>query len=246
MGQIDDCLLERAESSESRLSSRSRRLKWGALAASLALAVLIAVPTVNDLNNRIQLGDRSSGVKAKYTAGNVYSVSSESMLIALSEEELFTYFETAIFEGTIKKLDNIVLNFNGHTMPRALAEIRVEQVYRGDLKAGDTAVILLPCNVGNGVWVEDTDTVVAMRKGMRGIFMPMVYDSDSTFEANGATLYLEEIADFGFPDGARYAFLDSGSAPIFDKWAYPSLEGVTSFDEIRDFVIEMIEKTTVE
>ncbi len=242
MEQVDDDLLERSERNTAKLKRRAW-LKWSSIAACAAVAVLTVVLLAGQAW-RIPLGDRSAGVTARYAVGNIKVSPSENMLIYLTEEELFTHWETAVFEGTIKKIDNIVLSFNGDTMHKALAEIKVERIYRGELTVGETAVILLPCSVGNGVWVEDTDTTIAMKVGTRGIFMPIIYDNDSFIESHGATLYLKELANYGFADGSRYAFLDTDSGLVFDEHAYPSLKGATSFDEIREFVAEMVEKTS--
>ena len=242
MGQVDEGLIESAEAVDEK-KKPPHWLKWGSIAAAVTLAVLVSLPLLGGANN-IELGDRSIGVTVKHTNIDPNKRQAENMLIYLTEEELFTHWETAIFEGTVKKVDNIVLDFNGAKEYRALAEVSVERVYRGELTAGETAVILLPCSVVNGVWVEDTDTVIATQEGKRGIFMPIVYDDDSYFEYNGATLYLNELAPYGFADGLRYIFWDTASGAVYAKNAYPSLEGVRSFDEIREYVVEMIAKTS--
>ena len=143
----------------------------------------------------------------------------------------------------MEQVDNIVLDFNGSENYRALARIRVEAVYRGPCQAGDTVTVLLPCPILDGFWVEDTEVVSAMSPGVRGIFMPMVYDETSVQEENGATLALLDVAQYGFADGSRYAFLETEDGLIFAQWAYPSLAGAESLDQVEAFVTGIIAKT---
>jgi hypothetical protein len=60
-------------------------------------------------------------------------------------------------------------------------------------------------------------------------------------EENGARLYLQDLAEYGFPDGARYAFLDSGRGLIFNRYAYKSISSASSLEEIEKYIIKMIE-----
>lgn len=241
MGLIDDELIERSERA-TKTFGRRNFIKWGSIAACVTV-LLASIGFIAGSANIIPLGNESYGVTARYNFLNLNLSASEDCLVYLTEDELFTNWYTAIFEGTIKKIDNIELSFNGEKMHRALAQIKVEQVYRGDLVPGDIAVVLLPCSIGNGIMTSDSGVVSRMREGMRGIFMPIVYGEDSYIEMNGATLYVKELASYGFADGLRYAFLVDGSKLVFSRSAYPTVQNAESLDEIREYVIKMIEKT---
>ena len=166
---------------------------------------------------------------------------SSCSLIYLTEEELFTYFDTAVFRGTVREIRNIELDFNGDSAYRAIAEIEVERVYRGPCEAGETVSVMLPCPIEQGLWVEDTETVSAMREGMSGIFMPVVYDSEnSRWEQNGAVLIKKDLVDYGFADGVRYAFLETELGLIFDRGAYESIADAQTIDEIEEYILDMI------
>ena len=123
---------------------------------------------------------------------------------------------------------------------RAIAEIEVETVYRGSCNAGDIVSVLLPSPVMNGFWAEDTDTVSSMQAGMTGIFMPIVYDDTSVREQNGARLALKDIADYGFADGVRYAFLETQNGLVFSRSSYESISDATTLDEIENYILNMI------
>lgn len=213
--------------------------KWGAIAACLALA-LLTVPMVNN-QEKIKLTDASSGVTVKYTKGTPAFYSS-GKLVTLSEEELFAK-DTAIFKGTIISIDNIVLDFNGIEQYKAIAKITVEDVYRGNAQINKTISVLLPGPIDEDKKMEDTETTSAMSEGMTGIFMPIAYDETSVWQISDSTLALKDIADYGFSDGSRYAFLETSEGIIFDKSAYPSIANVTTLDEVEEYILKMIEST---
>lgn len=215
-------------------------VKWAAMAACLAIILAVGAPVFLP-QYQIQLSDKSVGVTARYTNIPINFGSADS-LVYLTEEELFTEFDTAIFKGIITDISNIVLDFNGRKNHRAIAEIQIEQVYRGECKVGEIVNVLLPCPVATQFWVSDTEIVSKMTVGMTGIFMPMIYDENSMRQENGATLMLQDIADYGFADGSRYAFLDTESGLVFSRTAYESISEAKTLAEIEKYVIMMIEK----
>lgn len=221
-------------------SRRNDWVKWVAIAACLAIVLAVGAPVFLP-QYQIQLSEKSVGVTARFTNIPINFGSADS-LVYLTEEELFTEFDTAIFKGKITDISNIVLDFNGSKNHRAIAEIQIEEVYRGECKVGETVNVLLPCPVATQFWVSDTEIVSKMTVGMTGIFMPMVYDENSMRQENGATLMLQDIADYGFPDGTRYAFLNTESGLVFSRTAYESISEAKTLEEIEKYVIMMIEK----
>jgi hypothetical protein len=167
----------------------------------------------------------------------------------LSEDELFHGDDTDIFMGKVLSIKNIRVDFDGIMMYYAIAKIRVDRIYRWYGIVGRTVSVLLPCPVDTNerlddrisMWVEDTEVVSSMRTGMTGIFMLIKYDKTMYWESNGARLYFRDLAEYGFPDGVRYAFLDSGSGLIFARFAYESISSASSLEEIEKYIIKMIE-----
>lgn len=225
-----------------------KKRRWKVCAGLAACLVLVAGvllwrsggPNGGVTAEQLPLSDASQGVTVRY-GSPLFSVSSSAdQLINLSEEELFTAFDTAIFLGAVTQIDNIMLDFNGSKNYRALAQIQVETAYRGPYQAGDTVTVLLPCPIMDGVWVEDTEVISQLAVGTRGIFMPTVYDETSVREENGATLALRDIADCGFPDGERFAFLETVDGLTFARWAYPSIQDADSLEDIENYILNMI------
>ena len=212
-------------------------------AACLVLVLAAAVFVANRTPDQIKLSDKSSNVTVRYAdaPATKYKLWVENLLVYRTEEELFTD-DTAIFKGKILKLSNIEISFRGHKEYRAIAKIKVEKVYRGPCYAGDTVSVLLPCQIGDDVWVEDTEIVSAMQKGMTGIFMPVIYDDDSVIKQGGAVLALKDIADFGFECGVRCAFLETDKGLLFARGDYTGASGARTLDEIEEYILDMLDR----
>lgn len=228
---------------------RTRRYALALCAACLIFAAFSLPKLLNRKNTDFfRLSDASYGVTVSLMENAPETmVNSSSDLVWLTEEELFTYFHTDIFEGNITDIQNIVLDFNGEKDYGAIASIRVEKVFRGSCQAGDTVKVLLPCMIDvNGVWVSDTGVVSEMRAGMRGIFMPMVYDALSFREQNGARLSLADLAPYGFADGERYCFLETQDGLVFARFAYESIAEASTLGEIERYIEKMLEDISEE
>ena len=247
IGGINDYLVERAgQKSIKKRASFASWLKWAVPAAAcLALAVFI-IPLLNsggDFDLTL-----SSGVRVSYIK-NPPNIQASSSLVHLTEEELFaerTKYggnKIFIFEGIIREIHNIEIDFNGHSVYRAFAKIEVTDIIRGDIKQGDIVSILLPAPIRiEGLWVSDTEVISHMKTGMKGFFMPFVYDEKSIIEMNGATLVLSEIAEYGLGDGERWLFLETSNGLVFARWAYESIADATTLEEVRQYIKTMIEQ----
>ena len=73
--------------------------------------------------------------------------------------------------------------------------------------------------------------------------MPMIYnDENSFFFFFGAKIDKRELADYGFADGERYAFLQTDDGLVFSREAYSSIANATTLDEIEEYIEAMLEK----
>jgi len=257
VGSVDDELIERAYP---KVSIEKRNnitwLKWGLpVAACLALTVSILVPLLRNNGNISNDFDltMSSGATVSYIDDPPLIMSSFS-LVGLTEEELFSDWagaERVIFEGVIKKVDNIVISLSqGNLWYMAIAHIEADTVYHGNIEPGSIITVLLPSPVGrDDVWVSDSGVSSQMTEGTTGIFLPIRYNEDAVLsDGNENVLYWQEVAEFGLGDGERHAFLDKPDGVLFSRWAYLSIldfeavEGAPTMDEIREYVVSMIEK----
>lgn len=136
-------------------------------------------------------------------------------------------------------IKNIELDFNGRKNYRSIADIAVEEVYRGPCAAGDTVTVLLPCTVNEDV-TSGNELAAALRVGMTGIFMPIIYDDTSTRQDNGATLALKDIADYGLADGSQFAFLETADGLLFARETYKSIVDADTLDEVEKYIRRMV------
>lgn len=217
---------------------KGKKLCTTLTAIACVLILMISIHIFNR-NSYLHLKNSSGNVSVKYI-NKAPSVSSSYSLVGLSEEELFHKFNTDIFRGKIEGIRNIKININGSTEYHAIAKIKIDKVYRGSGKVGETVSILLPSPINSNVSVEDTEVVSSMRVGMTGIFMPIKYDKTSYLEQDGAKIYWQDIAEYGFLDGLRYAFLNSPNGLIFEKNAYKSIASASSLEDIEQYVLKMI------
>lgn len=145
LNDLDDAHITQAEAVPPK--KRGWRV-WAGLAACLAIAV--GALFWRGHGAALPLSAASTGVTVRYGSPSS-TISLSTDLTWLTEEELFTEFDTAIFLGTVTRIDNIVLDFNGSEDYRALAQIQVKKAYRGPYQAGDTVTVLLPCPITEGV-----------------------------------------------------------------------------------------------
>lgn len=242
MGDVDDRYIVEAVSYKRKVA-KSRIIRRAVIAASIAAVFLIGVSIINMQRNTIPLSDRSHNVAVRYTSNPFIFFRHSGSLIGLTEEELFTKFDTVIFKGTIKEIKNIVVGFNGEKEYRAIVQIEVGKVYRGTCSEGDTVSVMLPCPISGWIHVTDTSTVSEMKAGVTGIFMPMVLDDESAlWMENGASLDKRDLADYDFVDGERYAFLETDSGLVFSRWAYASIADATTLDEVEEYIEKMLER----
>ena len=257
IGSIDDELIERA--AQKNYTLRKNNVSWfkwvAPAAACMLLTAALVIPMFNgsdnidkDFNLVISTGVNISYVNDPPLVKNSFS------LADLTERELFSDWfgaQRVIFEGVIKKVDNIVISLSpGSLWYMAIAHIEVDTVYHGNIEPGEIITVLLPSPVGRSdVHVSDSRVSSQMTEGTKGIFLPIRYNEDAVLsDGNENVLYWQEVAEFGLGDGERHAFLEKPDGVLFSRWAYLSIldfeavEGAPTMDEIREYVISMIEK----
>ena len=238
---IDALEMARDEYVEDAFLAKSRKRPavrhLAAAAACLVLAVsLVALPRLIRGPGDYELTGLSENVRV-YDIDRPPKTAGEAAysLIELTEDEIFTRWNTAIFRGTVTDIQNIEVDMNGSKFYWSLVSVEVTKVFRGDIRPGDTVKIKVETPLyGNGdLWVED-----------QGIFMPAIYTADSTFETNGAALCLRDVAPYGFPDGVRFAFLMTGDGLIYARdFTYKSIPNAKTLDDIEAYVATMLERT---
>lgn len=239
MEHLSSCTLQPQKDIQPiRLRNKKARIAFASVLCILLLA--ISVPMFKD-NGGFELPNSVGDVSVKYIDKAPSVTRSESLSYRMTEVELFKEYNPEIFRGKIEDIKNIKVNFNRATnIYNAIAKVKIEKIYRGSGEVGETVSLLLPCPIDTNLWVEDTEVLSSMRAGMTGIFMPIKYDETYYYEENGAKIYWKDIVNYGFRDGVRYAFLDTGNGLIFDKGSYESIASANSLDEVEQYIMKMI------
>lgn len=233
LGEVDDRYIE-----ESMMIERKpyQRLKWGA-GLLIAVAAGFMLFTSNVWNERIPLSTDSTANSVHIVdQSKVTSDISEENMMDMTEDELFSKWNPVVVRGTVTNIRHIEIDFNGETEYQSLITIHVSNVYRGDVQIGRDLIVRADA-IGETGQAEHVSVISHVKQGMEGIFMPIPYDDEFVWEQNDATLRLKDIADYGFPDGERYLFLDTPNGLLFEQDAYPSLQGVDSLDEVEDWMM---------
>ncbi|MBR2757682.1 MAG: hypothetical protein IKD52_06300 [Exiguobacterium sp.] len=233
LGEVDDRYIE-----ESMMIERKpyQRLKWGA-GLLIAVAAGFMLFTSNVWNERIPLSTDSTANSVHIVdQSKVTSDISEENMMDMTEDELFSKWNPVVVRGTVTNIRHIEIDFNGETEYQSLITIHVSNVYRGDVQIGRDLIVRADA-IGETGQAEHVSVISHVKQGMEGIFMPIPYDDEFVWEQNDATLRLKDIADYGFPDGERYLFLDTPNGLLFERDAYPSLQGVDSLDEVEDWMM---------
>jgi hypothetical protein len=198
------------------------------------LAVVIAAPQLR--RDYIDLPNAEGNVKA-YFVDDAPISGSEDALVSMTVDGIFSEWSTDSVRATVLDLRNLVVDFGRERSYRALVTLEVGEVYRGGLAEGDVIEVLmyfpLDIKVGCG-----NDVMENLRVGQTGIFLPRRYTGDE-YEWVGSdenALRVRDIAEFGFPDGQRFAFLETDDGLIFDREVFSEIAGATTLDEVAAYV----------
>lgn len=249
MGEVEDSMIQEAETYRILKGSRKKKIMGKALIGAAACALLaaggwLAFRALGAGENGNSLDLPNSHNVAAYYAEPESGNTAMADLPWFTEEELFHGENTDIFRGKVTSLKNIRVEFGEETLEelqyRAVAEIQVDKVYRGSCTPGQTVKVLLPCPAGLALWIEDTKTVSQMEEGTEGIFMPVRYDETDVWKEGDGALQLSDLAEYGFLDGERYAFLEKEGKLIYADWAYPSLESSSGLEDVEVLIARQL------
>lgn len=224
----------------------NRWLKWVSMAACvcvLAIGIIILKNNfkITDEQDVRKIGDVTVS-KIDDMQGIPYI--SKSLLVSLTEDEIFSKTNLVIARGKVTKIENIEMNFGGYIkVYRAIATVKIDKVIKGKLKTGSSMDILLPTAIAPGVYVEDTGIISQLRVGMEGIFMPCENEKDAYIEYYGVPLMARELARYGLPDGMRFAFLATEKGLVFEKGTtYQRISNARTLEDIEEYIADMLEK----
>jgi len=225
------------------IKMKNRRSIWmtGAAAALLMLVFSASFFMGKDKGDVLY---SSNGVEVKEVSEvKLENTGAGAITMLFTEKDVFTLFDTDAFMGTVEDVKNISMNFDGIVHYRAMAILKVEKVYDGELTPGETVRVMLPGPVDTGqVMGADFNITRAMKPGERGIFLPLKYQNEEVWEENGKVLKMKDVAEYAILDTERFAFMETAEGLLFARDTFPKIMKATSLEEIETYIQEKISK----
>lgn len=194
----------------------------------------------NGNNNTIELKKSDGGIEVSYVDGN-YKNESKSNLAEIKQDKIWNDDKYCIVEGTVEKANNIEIRIDDKKMYNAIIEIKVESDIKGKIKEGSTISVLSGCaTMKEEIYQEDSYINSQIEEGDRGIFIIHKYGIDDTLEVNQKILYLSELADYGFEDAERFAFIEKNGNTLFSSNFYKDLKDNAKLDEVKSYIEDKI------
>lgn len=194
----------------------------------------------NGNNNTIELKKSDGGIEVSYVDGN-YKNESKSNLAEIKQDKIWNDDKYCIVEGTVEKANNIEIRIDDKKMYNAIIEIKVESDIKGKIKEGSTISVLSGCaTMKEEIYQEDSYINSHIEEGDRGIFIIHKYGIDDTLELNQKILYLSELADYGFEDAERFAFIEKNGNTLFSSNFYKDLKDNAKLDEVKSYIEDKI------
>ena len=194
----------------------------------------------NGNNNTIELKKYDGGIEVSYVDGN-YKNESKSNLAEIKQDKIWNDDKYCIVEGTVEKANNIEIRIDDKKMYNAIIEIKVESDIKGKIKEGSTISVLSGCATRKEeIYQEDSYINSQIEEGDRGIFIIHKYGIDDTLELNQKILYLSELADYGFEDAERFAFIEKNGNILFSSNFYKDLKDNAKLDEVKSYIEDKI------
>ncbi|WP_195984858.1 hypothetical protein [Clostridium sp. D33t1_170424_F3] len=160
----------------------------------------------------------------------------------LTEQEAFQRYHAPAFRGKVVSVQNISLTTEGGTYGKymALAAIKAEKVFAGEIKEGDLVQVLVPFPIVRNDLEGDTSIISQIRTGTEGIWIPYQITDEFQMQVNGEKLYLSDLAEYEFT--GRYGiFLESDGKVLFQQGAY-ALHPDCTLDEAETYVVQCLRK----
>ncbi len=205
------------------------------LASAAAALILITSGIAYDIGRRNIDLPNSDGVSARFTYFAPFSrISSQFDLDSLSESEAVESSDLIISANVIS-IKNIKIDFGGRfSEDWSIVTASIEATLKGDSAPGDTISFLHHSPLAtSSIWVEDNEIASQLNVGSRAILFLKKYNESTVFSENGNTLCLADITDYGLPNGAQYAIVETSEGLAFSDATYVLPAGATYEEAIE-------------
>lgn len=210
-----------------------------------AIAIIFIIGVISSslfIPKTMDLTMSTGKVKVKLMGSKFKNISSIADLVYLTENEIFEEWVTDTFYGEVKKIENIEIKIGNSVDYRAIITFELLDPIKTTEETNKEVTILLPNQIGTEIKHSESDYSNQLTIGTRAIILAGRYDESSIYQVNGSTLYLQELATFGLPDGVRFCMLENVDGTFrYTPDVFTSLTNGSNYQEIKNYIIKMME-----
>lgn len=252
LNELDDNMIIAVEAVRNKKESRKGNIRKWSIPACIAvilvsfIVIKMGKETADLSNNQPFLANYSKGVEIKIVKElpkTDWIISSEACLAFLKPEEIFAE-NTAIFRGIVRDFQYGYINNTDNNIERYFSIIDVEiiEVYRGEIKTGNTYRIYLP--IAPGIVTNSiAGDLENLEIGSEAIFMPYPATKEKGISFGKSKFFAyADVAEFYFSEGQRFLFLKTEDGVSYDTSAYhiSAKGGQITLDDVVDYIKKYI------
>lgn len=202
------------------------------VAGALILCIAIGFLYCNFIHSDIKLKKSSKGITVNYI--NKFPDVSYRNLSDITEEEIWCDERYDIVEGTVEEIRNVKIRFGAEKCYGAIITIKPEEIIKGTLD--ETQIkIFVDCNIGKADSSGDSEILKTLKEKDRGIFIIYKYSDTDVWENDKKNLYMDELAEYGFVDAERFAFIEKNGKVYFSS-IYKNISEDDTLEEIKEYI----------
>lgn len=202
------------------------------VAGALILCIAMGFLYCNFIHSDIKLKKSSKGITVNYI--NKFPDVSYRNLSDITEEEIWNDERYDIVEGTVEEIRNVKIRFGAEKCYGAIITIKPEEIIKGTLD--ETQIkIFVDCNIGKADSSGDSEILKTLKEKDRGIFIIYKYSDADVWENDKKNLYMDELAEYGFVDAERFAFIEKNGKVYFSS-IYKNISEDDTLEEIKEYI----------
>lgn len=202
------------------------------VAGALILCIAMGFLYCNFIHSDIKLKKSSKGITVNYI--NKFPDVSYRNLSDITEEEIWNDERYDIVEGTVEEIRNVKIRFGAEKCYGAIITIKPEEIIKGTLDETQIKVFV-DCNIGKADSSGDSEILKTLKEKDRGIFIIYKYSDTDVWENDKKNLYMDELAEYGFEDAERFAFIEKNSKVYFSS-IYKNISEDDTLEEIKEYI----------
>lgn len=212
---------------------------WGLLLVCLIffIAATLIFPKILNMT-KLTYSKEVNVQKLQEFPANAVNPKAQIDLVSRDFQSVFND-DTDIFRGIVQKLDYYKETGKFDEVYFTVIEIKVTDVYRGEMKKGDTYSIYLPYTPNAWYAASPGISDEQLKTGSEGIFMPFIStkETGTRYAGHGFLCYADFAKGwFRDTDANRYIFLDTEELSDTNIYDIPSKGKKLTLDDVSVYI----------